>query len=479
MRINRFPVLELSVFCLILVLLSFSFITKDEKSSEEKPNILFIAVDDLRPELGCYGAEHIQSPNIDQLAADGTVFQRAYCNVPVCGASRASLLTGLRPAHKRFLNFMTRADKDAPEAISLPSYLKKNGYQTISNGKIYHHEHDDKDSWDELWRAESNSKSWKDYALTQSLENETNTRGGSAYERADVEDDVYRDGKIAAKVIEDLRKLSQSDKPFFLGAGFIKPHLPFNAPEKYWKLYDGKVSVPYNNYAPENAPKQSLHNFIELRIYDGINKKGPVSDEMASNLIHGYYACVSYVDAQIGKVLDELERLELDENTIVVLWGDHGFNLLEHGLWCKTSSYETALHAPLIVKIPGKNKVKATSEIVEYVDIYPTICELAGLDLPEHLQGDSFKNLLYKRKAKSDGIAIAQWKKGLTVIKDNYFYTEWIDDKDSSVARMLYDHQLDKDENFNISEHAQNKSVIEELRKEIRANRGENYFMKK
>jgi len=479
MKKNKYFELQLLILCLILVLMSFKAIDNKDTLAVKKPNILFIAVDDLRPELGCYGAKHIQSPNIDRLAASGTTFQQAYCNVPVCGASRASLLTGLRPAQKRFLNFMTRADKDAPDAISLPGYLKKCGYKTISNGKIYHHHDDDESSWDELWSAESNSKSWKDYALAANKENETVTRGGAPYERANVEDDVYRDGKIAQKIIEDLRKLSKTDKPFFLGAGFIKPHLPFNAPEKYWKLYDGKVSIPYNNYAPENAPKKSLHKFIELRTYDGINKRGPVSDEMALKLIQGYYACVSYVDAQIGKVLDELERLELDKNTIVVLWGDHGFNLSEHGLWCKTSSYETALHAPLIVKIPGKNKVNSTNEIVEYVDIYPTICELAGLDLPEHLQGDSFKELLYDKKAKSDGIAISQWKKGLTIIKDKYFYTEWIDDRDSLVTQMLYNHQLDEDENFNISEQAKNATIIESLRKDIRKHRGEKYFKKK
>ncbi len=443
----------------------------------ETPNILFIAVDDLRPELGCYGETHIHSPNIDRLAAEGTRFDRSYCNIPVCGASRASLMTGLRPARNRFLTYFTWADEDAPGITTLPKHFRNHGYQTISNGKIFHHDTDASDSWDEIWHPKSSSKSWRDYLTPENIgADSSGTKRGAPVERTEVADNGYKDGKVAEKVIQDLIKLKEQDKPFFLAAGFLKPHLPFNAPEKYWAIYDGKVSLPDNNYPPENAPKESIHTFGELRAYAGVPEKGPVTDEMALELIHGYYACVSYTDAQIGLILDALEKLELEESTIVILWGDHGWNLREHGLWCKHCNFETSLHTPMILKVPGTKQVKSTREIVEYVDIYPTLCELAGLDLPVHLQGSSFKELLFDPSASSDGVAISQWYAGITTIRENWFYTEWVNDEDQEYARMLYDHSEDPDENVNISERDENQAIIGELSQEMRRRRAENYF---
>jgi iduronate 2-sulfatase len=467
--------------CLLGIEVLFSLAScngnKVEEGLPEKPNILFIAVDDLRPELGCYGETHIQSPNIDRLAAQGTRFDRSYCNIPVCGASRASLMTGLRPARNRFLTYYTRADKDASGITTLPGHFKNNGYHVISNGKIFHDHDDAADSFDEIWHPASNSQSWRDYALMENIMADTADRSrGLPYERAQLHDTIYKDGRTAKKVIADLKKLKSSEKPFFLAAGFLKPHLPFNAPEKYWKLYDGKVHLPDNNYPPENAPAESMHSFGELRAYRDIPAEGPVSDEMALTLIQGYYACVSYTDAQIGMILDELVNLELEKSTIVILWGDHGWNLREHGLWCKHCNYETSLHTPMILKVPGTEQVAATDQIVEYVDIYPTLCELAGLELPAHLQGDSFKELLFDTDAKSDGVAVSQWRKGVTTIRDTYFYTEWIDDKDAPITRMLYDHVVDPDENVNVSEDPANEEIIESLSEEMRRSRAANYF---
>ena len=443
----------------------------------QQPNILFIAVDDLRPELGCYGERHIESPNIDHLAAQGTRFDRSYCNIPVCGASRASLMTGLRPARNRFLTYLTRADEEAAGITTLPGHFRNNGYYTISNGKIFHHDDDAIDSWDEIWHPVSSSPSWRDYTLRDNIRMDTSDRSrGPAFERAPVADSVYKDGKTAEKTIQDLRMLKEKGQAFFLATGFLKPHLPFNAPEKYWKLYDGKVSLPANNYPPENAPKESLHNFGELRTYAGIPPEGSLTDDYALELIQGYYACVSYTDAQIGRILDELKRLELDRNTIVVLWGDHGWNLREHGLWCKHCNYETSLRTPLIVKVPGTEQLKASSEIVEYVDIYPTLCELAGLEVLDHLQGNSFKKLLYEPEASSDGVAVCQWYAGITTIRDNWFYTEWLDEADSSYARMLYDHRVDPDENVNISEDPFHAETINAMSAEMRRSRAPSYF---
>jgi arylsulfatase A-like enzyme len=389
-------------------------------------------------------------------------------------------MTGLRPARNRFLTYFTWADEDAPGVLTLPHHFRNHGYHTISNGKIFHHDQDARESWDEIWQPTSASTSWRDYAVLENILMDTASRArGPAFERAPVHDTAYKDGKTAQKVIHDLQRLKKMNKPFFLTAGFLKPHLPFNAPEKYWAIYDGKVQLPDNNYPPENAPKESIHNFGELRAYNGVPEKGPVTDDYALELIHGYYACVSYTDAQIGLILDELERLELENNTIVILWGDHGWNLREHGLWCKHCNFETSLHTPLILKVPGTKQVKSTKEIVEFVDIYPTLCELAGLELPGHLQGDSFRNLLYDKDAVSDGVAVCQWFAGITTIRDNYFYTEWVNDEDQSYARMLYDHEEDPDENVNISETEEAKGIIQGLSEEMRRSRAANYFQAK
>ncbi len=461
---------------LFLILLSCSG-NPEKNTLPETPNVLFIAVDDLRPELGCYGKTLIQSPNIDRLAAEGTRFDRSYCNIPVCGASRASLMTGLRPARNRFLTYLSRADEEAPGIMTLPGMFHQHGYHTISNGKIFHHDDDDEQSWDEIWHPSSGSPSWRDYALEENVLQDTSDRfRGPPFERADVPDATYKDGKIAEKTIQDLAMLKNLDRPFFLAAGFYKPHLPFNAPEKYWALYDGKVTLPDNPFPPENAPQEAMHNFGELRAYAGVPPEGPVTDDFARQLIHGYYACVSYTDAQIGKVLRELERLELDRNTIVILWGDHGWNLREHGLWCKHCNFETSLHTPLILKVPGTRQVASNTEIVEYVDIYPTLCELAGLDLPAHLQGKSFMDLLFDQEAESDGVAICQWYAGITTIREHWFYTEWVNDQDSAYARMLYDHRVDPGENVNISEREENGPVISDLSAEMRRSRAPNYF---
>jgi arylsulfatase A-like enzyme len=405
------------------------------------------------------------------------MFEHSYCNIPVCGASRASLMTGLRPARNRFLRYDTWADRDAPGVVTLPEIFRCHGYYTISNSKVFHHAQDAAQSWDEIWLPTSGSSSWRDYTLPENIQADSSDRfRGPPFERAAVHDTTYKDGKTAEKVIRDLQRFKEMDKPFFLAAGFLKPHLPFNAPEKYWALYDRRVELPENNYPPENAPPESLHNWGELRAYSGIPAEGPLSDELARRLIHGYYACVSYTDAQVGKILDELERLELDQKTIVILWGDHGWNLREHGLWCKHCNYETSLHTPLIVKVPWMDQEEFSGEIVEYVDIYPTLCQLAGLELPEHLQGRSFRDQLLDGSATSDGVAVSQWYAGITTIRDHYFYTEWINNSDSAYARMLYDHSMDPGENVNISERPESSHVVRQMSDEMRRSRAENYF---
>ncbi|XCF05425.1 sulfatase [Tamlana crocina] len=450
--------------------------TEVEVAKETKPkNILFIAVDDLRPELNFYGANHIQSPNLDKLASESLVFNRAYCNVPVCGASRASLLTGARPTRHRFIDAKTEKDHDYPEAVSLPLLLKQNGYKTISTGKIYHGGKDDNAAWDSRWFPKGNVR---DYQLAESLKQAIATGYGPPFENIDVEDDAYFDGKIAQKGIEDLQKLKEGNQPFFLALGFMKPHLPFNAPKKYWDLYDrSAIELPESYVQPKTTPKQAFHKFGELRKYHNIPKNGDVPEEMAKELIHGYYACVSYVDAQIGLVLDELKRLELEDDTIVVLWGDHGWNLGDHKLWCKHVTFETALRTPLTIKVPGKTSGQQTDAITEYIDVYPSLAELVGLDSPETVEGQSFVPIINGESPQKDW-AVSKFKDMVTLIKGDLFYTEWVKDDGIAYARMLFNHKTDPLELDNLAEKPEYQDTVNQLAVELREKWGKDFLSK-
>ncbi len=446
--------------------------TLNQDKNQKPKNILFIAVDDLRPELNFYGANHIKSPNLDKLAASSMVFNRAYCNIPVCGASRASLMTGARPTRKRFIDAHTKKNEDYPEAISLPMLLKQNGYTTISNGKIYHYNKDDAFAWDEMWQP---NQLWS-YALPESQAIRKNTKRGLPFEMAKVHDSVYRDGKLALKVIKDLNKLKKSNHPFFLTMGLAKPHLPFTAPKKYWDLYNREdIELPESYVQPKTTPRQAFHKYGELRNYENIPKKGDLSDDLAKELIHGYYACVSYVDAQIGLVLDELKRLELEEDTIVILWGDHGWNLGDHKLWCKHVTFETALRTSLLIKVPGKTNGQKTNAITEYVDVYPSLVELVGLEIPNTVDGKSFVPILNGEKPGKDW-AVSKFKDAITLIKGDLFYTEWIKDDGIAYARMLFDHKTDPLELNNLAEKPGYQQKIKVLAKELREKWGKDFL---
>tara|TARA_R110002051_G_scaffold318695_1_gene401375 strand:- start:8634 stop:10049 length:1416 start_codon:yes stop_codon:yes gene_type:complete len=445
---------------------------KQEKEVHKKPNILFIAVDDLRPELNFYGANHIKSPNLDKLAGESLIFERAYCNVPVCGASRASLMTGARPTRNRFIDAHIKKDEDYPEAISLPMLLKQNGYQTISNGKIYHYGKDDEKAWDEIWQ----SKTLWTFALPENQEIREKTKRGLPVENANVPDSVYRDGQLALKVIKDLQKLKHSKQPFFLTMGLAKPHLPFAAPKKYWDLYNrDQIELPETYVQPKTTPKEAFHNFGELRQYEKIPKKGDLPDDLAKELIHGYYACVSYIDAQIGLVLDELKRLELEDDTLVILWGDHGWNLGDHKLWCKHVTFEKALRTPLMIKVPGKTKGQKTDAITEYIDIYPSLAELTGLEIPNTVEGKSFVPILNGEKSEKNW-AVSKFKDAVTLIKGDLFYTEWTKDDGIAYARMLFDHKTDPLELDNLAEKPAYQEKVKELALELREKWGKDFL---
>jgi iduronate 2-sulfatase len=465
------------------------------QSKTAKPNVLLICVDDLKPTLGCYGDTLARSPNIDRLAARGMRFERAYCNQAVCSPSRNALLTGMRPTTLGIYDLGTNFRKAAPETVTLPQYFRQHGYRSEGLGKIFHVGHgndEDQASW--------SAPFWKErvvaYALPESRATNTLTREeaffandprpaaalprGAAYEAADVPDDAYADGKIADEAIRRLRAFrARPETPFFLAVGFVKPHLPFCAPKKYWDAYDRSAfKLPARRTPPEGAPDYAPQFGGELRQYRAIPERGPLDEDLQRTLIHGYYAAMSYMDAQLGRVLDELDRLQLTNRTFIVLWGDHGWHLGDHGLWCKHTNYEQANRIPLLIVAPGVVRLGTRSDaLVESVDLYPTLCELAGLPspaVPQPLDGVSLRPILrrrafarekeavfhaYPRSPKGKGELI-----GRAVRTKRYRLVEWKRPGAApDTAEMeLYDFQTDPEETENLA--GKKPKVVAELR---------------
>ena len=439
-------------------------------------NVLFIMADDMRPELGCYGVDVVKTPNMDRLAASGVLFQNAYCNIPVSGASRASLLTGVYPHYPdRFISFSAYASKDCPEAIPISGWFTRNGYHTISDGKVFHHISDHADSWSEapyrnhpdgydVYWAEYNK--WELWMNSESGKTvNPKTMRGPFCESADVPDTAYDDGKLANRAIRDLKRMKETGKPFFLACGFWKPHLPFNAPKKYWDLYKREeIPLATNRFRPEGLPEQ-VRNSSEIYAYARVTDTSDI--DFQREVKHGYYACLSYVDAQIGKVLDALDELGLSDNTIVVLLGDHGWNLGEHDFIGKHNLMDTSTHVPLIVRVPGMKKGK-TKSMVEFVDLYPTLCELCKLPVPaKQLSGQSFAGVFKNLKAKTKDEVYIQWEGGDNAVDRRYSYAEWMKG-DVKKASMLFDHQIDRKENKNRVDEKKYKNKVESLSSFIR-----------
>ena len=431
-----------------------------------KPNVLFIVVDDLRPQLGCYGQAQMVTPHIDGLAAGSVVFKRAYCQVPVCGATRASLLTGVRPTRRRFRTYKTWVDEDLPGALTLPQHFRAHGYTTLACGKVFHHRTDTAErSWcAEPWYPDVGAN-WRDYQLEANCAVAAARDGmGPPFECADVPDAVYFDGQIAARAAAELDRLARDDRPFFLAVGLLKPHLPFNAPRAYWDLYRREeLDLAGNPFRPRGAPDQAMHNWDELRAYFDVPAAGPLPEDMARSLVHGYYAATSYTDAQVGRVLDRLDRLGLRDNTVVVLWGDHGWQLGEHALWCKHCNFNTSLNAPLILSAPGGPRGSACDALVEFLDVFPSLCELTDVPVPDHVQGRSLVPLLSRPGAPLKPAAFCRFHAGDSVRTDRYLYTEWTDEGGRITARMLYDHQADPDENENVAERPDLGETVDRL----------------
>ena len=458
---------------------------KKKKPTDGRPNVLMICVDDLRPQLGCYGHKEMISPNIDRLASEGRMFNRHYVQYAACGPSRCSMLTGMREKRWDCWGEIRKSKVEPKHPASIGHHFRRNGYYTSCIGKVSHLPGGTMDkeqkiqqvpySWDRSYTPVGSWKSpWgaffsydKGRFRAFGWDDEDNVNM-PAYEAADVNDTGYADGLNAEEAMKQLRELK--DRQFFLAVGFYKPHLPFNAPKKYWDLYDPeKLKLASNPFPPANVdPEISLHDSYELKHYGWAVKPEMVNKQEARTLKHAYYACVSYVDAQIGKVLDEVKRLGLDKNTIVVLWSDHGWHLGEHGIWGKATNHEIALRSPLIIKVPGMSKPgKSSGELVETVDLYPTLAELCGLDIPEGLAGRSAAGMVRDASEKGKGFVYSFQKShkrelmGRTHRTDRYRIVSWVDEKGEAAQIELYDLENDPQENVNIAK--DNPKIVEEL----------------
>ncbi len=477
------------------------------QAEEKKLNVLMIAVDDMRPELGCYGASHVKSPNIDKLAASGLLFKRAYCQQAICGPTRASLLTGLRPdssgVHGNHAHYR---DKN-PDIVTLPQHFKNNGYFSAACGKINHGVFPKgmAPRWDVMGDAES----WSTPAFRPGPRYYYTEEGikaaqgifkriypkkpiekwtehlvfGPLTEASPVEDDVLYDGQVAKRAVEYLDEFGKKkDQPFFLAVGFIKPHSPYIAPEKYFNLYDPeKIALAENPDFPTDAPRYAGHSSGEKRRYTDQAKRGAFSTKDQQRTKQAYYACISYIDAQIGLVLDALDKNGLAENTIVILWSDHGYHLGEKGLWGKTTNYELDTNVAFICRAPGMKAEavgKQSKALVELVDVFPSLADLAGIPVTKKLEGSSIKPLLADPDMKWKHAAFSQFgrgkRRGYAMKTDRYRYVEWLDTKNGNavVDRELYDHQNDPKETKNIAKDPAQAKVVEELSEYLNQGKG-------
>lgn len=445
-------------------------------SASKQPNVLLICIDDLKPRLGCYGDPIAKTPCIDGLAQRGVLFERAYCNQAVCSPSRNALLVGLRPQTLGVYDLGTNFRKGIPDAVTMPQHFKSNGYYTQSFGKIFHVGHNNNDDA-ASWSGESFKPKGRNYHLSEN-QSAVNNKDGSkaaAYESADVPDELYNDSLIADAAIQALSERANKDQPWLLAVGFLKPHLPFVAPKKYWDLYDpNQIELASFQQSPKDAPAYAPQNSGELRAYSNIPSQGPLPESLQRELIHGYLASVSFTDQQIGRVLASLERLGLSQQTIVVLWGDHGWHLGDHGMWCKHSNYEQATRIPVIVSAPGKAQGVSSKALIESVDIYPTLCELVGLKTPGSLDGQSFAKVLGDPSAGHRDHSIQVYPRskegigqvlGRSIRTDRYRLVEWkgLDGKEREIDYELYDYQSDPLETQNLAR--QQPEVVAQMRK--------------
>ncbi len=429
---------------------------KFHADAQGRYNVLFITVDDLRPLLGCYGHPEIHTPNIDALAERGTLFNRAYCQVPLCHPSRTSMLTGLRPQTTTVLSNTTDFRKKLPDAVTLPQYFKSSGYHTQSVGKIGHdaEAQDDAYSW--------SVPSWLPVQIRFSAKH-------PSWQAFDVADNLLPDGMTAERAIAVLKEIQHTQ--FFLAVGFDKPHLPFYAPRQYYELYTQEdFALPETSMPPTDAPAIANNSLQLFRRYADIPDEGPFSDAKILELIRAYAASTSYMDAQVGRVLQHLDDLGLSQNTVIVFAGDHGFHLGEHGTWRKNTLFDVALHSPMIISVPGQqpNRTDAFSELV---DIYPTLCDACQLPIPEQLQGTSLIPVIEEPTRPWKTATFSQLSRGgirgRSIRTERYRYTEWGNKGKRGVE--LYDYDADPDETVNVAGLPENATLVAHLSERLHA----------
>ena len=501
----------------LISLLLFFFGIVHAQDSQTAPNILFIAVDDLKPTIGAFGDDLAHTPNIDLLAEQATVFLNNHTQQAVCGPSRASLMTGKRPDYTKVRDLKTKMRDMVPEIVTIPQYFKNQGYKTIGLGKIFDprcvDEFRDKPSWSVPFMPEHKFEYPNDFGppamgfyqdpkiklYIQKLRNEAKANGVKnlgkylrdtfkpPFEKTDAPDDAYVDGALAMYANKFLDEYNpESNEPFFLAVGFKRPHLPFTAPKKYWDMYNpSKFEIAKFQQNSKNGPSIAYHSSGELRSYItpeisyeiSKNNRVKLSEEFQKDLIHGYYASTSFIDAQIGKIVDKLKETGLHKNTIIVIWGDHGWHLGDHGLWNKHSNFEQATRSPLIIFDPRVKKRIQIKSPTEFIDIFPTLCAATGLQIPENLDGKNLMPLIEGEQISIKPFAVSQWtsakKTGYSFRTDRYRYTVWLNGKKSTdpvfeediFAEELYDYRTDPAETINLAGENQSVNLIKRFQK--------------
>ncbi len=483
------------------------------QDNEAKPNILFVSIDDLRPALGAYGDEAAHTPFLDAFAREGMTFRQTFCQSAVCAPSRASLMTGLRPDATRVWHLGDKFREINPEAVTMPQYFHRYGYRTVNIGKIFHNYMPDSVSWDEpdlrpsrYLRPDWLKRDGETFYISEETQGRQEIRRdsllkinpdryadgwntGPAWEMADVHDTMYFDGAQTALVQRTLTRLSQLDQPFFLGLGFFRPHLPFAVPKKYWDRYD-RQSIPLasNPATPEGSFPFTMNSMYELRHYDGFHHIGHptshfrMSEDTARILKHGYYASVSYVDALFGQIVAHLRQLGIYEKTIIIVWGDHGWKLGDHNSWGKMTNYNIDLMVPLLIRYPDQpNRGRQTFALTELVDLFPTLCELADVPVPDYMQGSSLVPLLEEADPRWKQAVFSQFHRrpkvtpdggrymGYSINTAEYHLIEWyewdhtIGERGDFVNRELYDRIHDPHETKNLAADEGYLPQVEEL----------------
>ena len=478
-------------------------------SSADHPNVLLIIVDDLKPLINAYGQSQMVTPNIDMLSKKSAIFTNAHSQQALCSPSRVSFLTGMRPDYTRVWDLVTLRQDKVPSLLTLPEFFKNQGYETVGLGKVFHNREDqDYSFWTTPFHGSGRVKFSKnhpppvfhhryqneksraaiDAAGLGNLKDALKKAGAlTSVENEDVADDAYMDGAITLKALRLIKRLGKKERPFFMTVGFRKPHLPFIAPRKYWELYNrDEIKLSTFQSKAKDSPNLAYHRFGELTVYSDIqesmNDMKLINEAKQRELIHGYYACVSYIDAQVGLLMTNLKKLGLDENTVVILMGDHGWHLGDHGIWCKHSNFEQATRTPLIIHSPNiKNRISNNSP-VELLDVFPTICDLTNLEKPNHLQGKSLVPILRNQSDSVKSFALSQYPRGkhmgYALRTKRYRYIEWhlkknavngVYDPKNIIATELYDYEVDPNETRNIINNGTYVEISMNLKKELEA----------